>query len=281
MSAELPEFTPAQESLFLTLGSRALDSRLPQPFLGDRLSDEILVKTGYDVQRFPQLGTDILDQRSKVFDVAVRSRILDEMVRQFVLRHPDAIVLDLGAGLDPRFARVSPPPTVDWYDVDFAEVIALRRKVLPEFANAHLLGADVTDPDWLQSVPDERPAIIVADGLMLFLGKDEFVSLLRRITARFPNGEVILNAYTSSAMWTFKHSRAMAPIAADIASTGLNRPKSLEKWVPGLTLVDQLLLTRTPEVDELPRMARWPLRLAAHSAVLSRMMTTVVLRYRF
>jgi hypothetical protein len=34
MSITLPAFTPAQESLFLTLGGRALDSRLPNPFLG-------------------------------------------------------------------------------------------------------------------------------------------------------------------------------------------------------------------------------------------------------
>ena len=46
MSIELPEFTPAQESLFLTLGSRALDSRLPRPFLGDTMADEISQRIG-------------------------------------------------------------------------------------------------------------------------------------------------------------------------------------------------------------------------------------------
>ena len=41
-----------------------------------------------------------------MFDVAVRAKILDEMVRRFVLCHPDAVVLDLGAGLDGRIFRV-------------------------------------------------------------------------------------------------------------------------------------------------------------------------------
>lgn len=41
------------------------------------------------------------------------------MVRHFVAHHPDVVVLDLGAGLDGRMFRVDPPPTVDWYDVDF------------------------------------------------------------------------------------------------------------------------------------------------------------------
>ena len=91
------------------------------------------------------------------------------MVRQFVLRQPDAVVLDLGAGLDGRMFRVNPPPTVDWYDIDFPEVVDLRRKLLPAPANAHGIGADLTDPDWLHRIPNDRPTLLVADGLVPFL----------------------------------------------------------------------------------------------------------------
>ena len=45
---------------------------------------------GYRLDKFPTLKTKGLDQRSKVFDVAVRAKRFDEMVRQFVLREPDA-----------------------------------------------------------------------------------------------------------------------------------------------------------------------------------------------
>ena len=48
VSIALPAVTPVQVSLFLTLGGRALDSRLPRPFLGDTLADEILKKVGGD-----------------------------------------------------------------------------------------------------------------------------------------------------------------------------------------------------------------------------------------
>ena len=281
MSIELPEFTPAQESLFLTLGSRALDSRLPRPFLGDTMADEIIATIGYGLDKFPQLNTKLLDRRSKVFDVAVRAKILDEMVRRFVLLRPDAVVLDLGAGLDGRISRVNPPPTVEWYDVDFPEVVALRRKLLPQPANAHNVGADLTDPDWLHDIPRDRPAMIVADGLVLFLGQDDFVALLNRLTAHFPGGELALNAYTTYAMWTFKHSRAMRAIAGGMANPGINDPRQLEHWVDGLTLLDEIFLTRAPEVAELPLIGRLTSRLAARSAKLSRIMATVVLRYRF
>ena len=55
MGMTLPEFTPAQESLFLTLGSRALDSRLARPFLGDTMADEIITTIGYGLDKFPTL----------------------------------------------------------------------------------------------------------------------------------------------------------------------------------------------------------------------------------
>ncbi len=53
MGITRPSFTPAQESLFLTLGGRALDGRLPRPFLGDTLPDEILTRVDYDLATFP------------------------------------------------------------------------------------------------------------------------------------------------------------------------------------------------------------------------------------
>ena len=82
MSITLPAFTPAQDSLFLTLGGRALDSRLPRPFLSDTMADEIITRIGYDLSKFPALTTKILDPRSRVFDIAVRAKRLDELVRR-------------------------------------------------------------------------------------------------------------------------------------------------------------------------------------------------------
>lgn len=281
MSARLPSLTPAQESLFLTLGGRALDSRLPRPFLGDSLADEILTEVGYDLSRFPALTTKFVDPRTRVFDIAVRAKTLDDLVRRFVADHPDAVVLDLGAGLDSRVFRVDPPPTVSWYDIDFPEVIALRSRVVPQHANAHGVGADLIDPNWLKDVDGSRPAVIVADGLVAFLGRDGFVSLLNRLVRHFPSGELAFNLYTRYAIWAVKHAPGMAAIADGVVNPGFNDPRAPERWACGLELVDEIFLTRAPEVAELSSMMRLMARLAAPSARVSRLIGTVVVRYRF
>ncbi len=281
MSIRLPAFTPAQESLFLTLGGRALDSRLPRPFLGDTMADEIITRIGYDLSKFPTISTNKVDPRTKVFEIAVRAKRLDEVVRGFVIRHPDAVVLELGAGLDGRMFRVQAPPTIGWYDIDFPEVVALRPQFLPKPANVSNIGADLTEPDWLHDIPTDRPAVIVADGLGAFLTNHDFVTLLNRLISHFPSGELAFNAYTKYTIWLLKHSRAMAAIAGGVVNSGFNDPRQPECWVDGLKLTEEMFLTRAPEVIELPRTWRLASRLAARSRAVSRMIGTVVLRYRF
>jgi O-methyltransferase involved in polyketide biosynthesis len=87
--------------------------------------------------------------RSSAIYIAHRAKKLDEIAQRFTAQHPNAVGLDLGAGLDSRALRVAPPPTADWYDVDFPEVIAARRQQVPDRATPHGIGADLTDPTWL------------------------------------------------------------------------------------------------------------------------------------
>ncbi|MHA6623452.1 class I SAM-dependent methyltransferase [Pseudonocardia sp. DLS-67] len=277
----LPTFTPAQESLFLTLSGRALDSRLPRPFLGDPMAAEILRKTGYDPAKFPTMRSKLLEPRMKVFDIAVRAKRLDEAVRQFVIRHPEAVVLDLGAGLDNRIFRIDPPSTVAWYDIDFPEVIALREQVVPRHPNARSIGADVTDLRWLDDVPADRPGVVVHDGLIAFLPQNGFVSLLDRLVGHLPGGELAFNAYTKVAIWALLHLRSLATIGSDVVNPGFNDPREPERWVPGLTLAEEIFLSRAPEVAAMPLSGRLASRMIAGSDWSSRMGGTTVLRYRF
>jgi O-methyltransferase involved in polyketide biosynthesis len=267
--------------MFLTLGGRALDSRLPRPFLGDSMADGIITTIGYDLSKFPTISTTRVDPRAKVFEIAVRAKRLDEVVRRFVVRHPGAVVLELGAGLDGRFFRVEPPPSVSWYDVDFPPVIALRSQLLPKMANLCSIGADLVEPNWLDELPTDRPTVIVADGLGAFITNHDFMDLVNRLISHFPSGELAFNGYTTYAIWLLKHSRAMAAIADDVVNSGFNDPRQPERWVDGLELVEEMFLTRAPEVAELPRTWRRASRLAARSRAVSRMIGTVVLRYRF
>lgn len=93
MPIALPTFTPIEETLFLTLCGRALDSHLPHPILGDPMATQLVRKLGYDCGRFHLSASPIIN-------IAHRARKLDQVAQQFIGRYPDAVALDLGAGLD-------------------------------------------------------------------------------------------------------------------------------------------------------------------------------------
>ena len=273
MGVTLPAFTPMKESLFLTLCGRALDNRSPHSILADTMADEIVRKLDYNCDKFRLSASPIIN-------IALRAKKLDEVALKFVTRHPAAVALDLGAGLDTRMFRIAPPSTVDWYDIDFPEVITARQQLIPKRANAHGVGTDLTDPNWLDAIPTERPAVIVADGLLAFLTQEDMISLLNRLTSHFPSGEVAFNGYTRFAIWAAKHYHGTQSVADLIRSPGFDDPREPERWNPSLKLVKEILLTREPEVAEFPLALRLVTRLAAHSAALSRRGTTV-LYYRF
>jgi O-methyltransferase involved in polyketide biosynthesis len=273
MTITLPALTPIEDTLFLTLCGRALDSRSARPVLGDRMAAEIVGKLGYDATRFGLSASPIIN-------IALRAKKLDEVARAFLDRHPEGIGLDLGAGLDTRTARLALPPTADWYDVDFPEVIAARHRLIPEQANAHGVGTDLTDPAWLRVIPTDRPAVIIADGLLAFLPPDDMIALLGRLIDLLPYGEIAFNGYSRFAIWAAKHYHGTQSVAGLIRSPGFDDPHEPERWNAHLSLVREILLTREPEVAEFPPALRLFTRLCAHSSAVSRRGTTV-LHYRF
>jgi O-methyltransferase involved in polyketide biosynthesis len=273
MGITLPAFTPLEDSLWLTLCCRALDYRTPHPVLGDAMADQIVRTVDYDYKRL-NIGTNLR------LNATIRAKKMDEVASAYLTRHPDAIGLDLGAGLDTRRQRLAPPDTVDWYDVDFPVVATARSELIPERPHAHVIGADVTDKGWLDGVPSDRPAIIVADGLMGFLSQDELMGLWDQLLDHFPTGEMVFNSYTKFAVFAAKHSRGTQSVADLIKFPGVDDPRDFERWNPKFQFVKEILISREPEVAAFPTALRLYYRAQAHSTAWSRK-GTIVLHYRF
>lgn len=206
-------------TLLGTLYLRAWESRLPQPILGDHYAAEAVERIDYD---FASLDKR-LRPRGNQFLVALRAKRLDEWSADFLARHPDATVLQLGCGLDSRMLRLEPPAGVRWFDLDIPKVVAVRRRLFAQQAGYHLIGASVTDPDWLTEVPADRPVLVIAEGLFPYLPADELRRLLQRLTDRFDTGELIFDA--------------MAPWVTRLAKPfvwGTRDAAELERWNPRL-----------------------------------------------
>jgi len=265
-----PELGLIQETLLLTLYAKALDAGRPSPILGDTLAAALAGTIDYD---FGKLKV----KPSLVVSTALRTKKLDDVVRAYMAAHPGCVVLDLGCGLDTRVFRSDPPPGVDWYDIDFPEVVDLRAQCLP--GRSHLVGADLTGSGWITAIPGDRPAMIVAEGLFPFMTGDSFQALTRALTGRFPSGELALNGYTRFAAWTMKYHPTIKALGIK-AAQGFDDPHEPESWHAGLELAEEQFITRAPETALFPQPLRALTRLIARSTALSRQGARI-LRYRF
>jgi O-methyltransferase involved in polyketide biosynthesis len=205
-----------------------------------------LLDDGLAAQVLDRLGADRAITLSSTVKIAsaVRSKMLDNLVSGFIAAHPDAVVIELGCGLETRMDRIAVPATVDWYDIDLPDVIAIRRQLIPELDRSHLVAASLTEPDWAHTIPRDRPVIAVADGVLGFLSEADNTQILRTLTDHFTaGGELAFVAYTRIAA---KMMGAL-PVQLDVLRQvgipkgyhgfGFDDPRELERLNPRLTFV--------------------------------------------
>jgi O-methyltransferase involved in polyketide biosynthesis len=269
--------TPVEQTALLTLYARALDSRCRRPILNDSSADDLAGKLNYDF--------DALRVPASVrCPVALRTKMLDERVGRFTAEHPEAVVVDLGAGLDHRIARSQPPATVDWYNVDLPAVVALRDAVLPARRQEHSVAARIGDPGWTDAIPADRPTMLVADGLTGFLSEPVIVNLFQTVSDHFRTGELAFNDYgrvgrASRTAMRLAPQRSVKAFGPNWNNPGFADARRPEDWNPRLTLVEETSLADAPELELFPLHLRLVIGLGGHIPALAR--KARILRYRF
>ncbi|NRP72059.1 hypothetical protein ILFOPFJJ_02953 [Ensifer psoraleae] len=223
-------FTGVKATPLITLRAKAEESAMPDSVLHDHFAAAALARIGEDLTHL-KVGHDM------TIAIALRAYLLDRWTTAFLDRHPDATVLHLGCGLDSRVFRVDPKPPVHWFDVDFPDVIALRRRVYRCRENYAMISSSITSETWLCQCPSDRPALIVAEGVLPYLGQNEVPLLLRRLVGHFPSGEIAFDAYSRLMTWLLSLNPAIRATGADL-HWALDDPAEIERQVPGLTLAE-------------------------------------------
>lgn len=173
------------ETLLIPLWARAAETSFSEPIIRDDLAVEMINKIDYDFSkleraRFSQVG------------VAIRTELLDKAVREFITRHMDSVVINLGCGLDTRYFRVD-NGRIRWYDLDLPEPIRLRRQFFSETERYRMLEKSVFDADWYKEIQREnKPVLIVAEGLLMYFNEQEVKQLLAKLVCEFPKAEMLL-----------------------------------------------------------------------------------------
>jgi len=244
------------ETLLLPLYIRALESQRPDALIKDERAEALVRKLDQETLRKTLALTDDFSRVA----VILEGREFDRFTQDFLARHPDAVVVHIGCGLDTRFERVD-NGRVEWYDLDLPEVIELRRKLVGgEGVRHHFLACSALDRAWMDTVSahHQRPFLFLAEGVFMYFEEAQVKSLVLTLSDHFPGAELVFDAFSPFMRWGH-NVRVTRTRVGTYLHWALKHGQDLERWSgaggaggAGIRLLDERFPFQYPE----PRMRR-------------------------
>src|SRR5512143_3590190 len=205
-----PNLSGVAETLLIPLYIRATESQRPDALVKDERAEALVCQLDQESLRKTLALTDDFSRVA----VILKGREFDRFAQDFLVRHPDAVVVHIGCGLDTRFERVAERnDRVEWYDLDLPDVIELRRKLVGgEGDRHHFLACSVLDTAWLEAVSDHQqlpsgthtarpPFLFLAEGVFMYFEEAQVKSLVLTLRDRFPGAELVFDAFSPIMRW--------------------------------------------------------------------------------
>lgn len=209
--------------------------------LSDKKAEEIWSAEGFKLKG---------KSKSKwlAYYMGMRSAVFDKWLVEQMRMDAEAVVIHIGCGMDSRVSRIGTNGHL-WYDVDFQEVIAERKRYYSETAEYHMLTSDVREKDWLMSIPAKSNVVVVMEGVSMYMELPELKQVFTNITTHFAKVSILMDCYTTFAAKASKYKNPINDVGVTTVY-GLDEPRILEEGC-GLTFVKEHEMTPTALVNEL------------------------------
>lgn len=178
---------PISRTAYYTLGVRAADAATPKPILGDTFAQKFMNDDAKAVWEeftaFPKPNAGN----------AARHAMIDEHLRRALAADPQATIVIIGAGFDTRAFRLRGG---QWFELDEPEILTYKESRLPAAAAPNPLRRMAIEfareplADKLATIGAPSGVHVVIEGVLMYLTRDQRVSLLRTVTDRFPHHTV-------------------------------------------------------------------------------------------
>lgn len=203
------------KTLYIPLYGKSLVSK-KNIILSDKKAEEIWGKVNFKLKG---------KSKSKylAYYMGVRSNEFDSWVKDN--SDEESVVIHLGCGLDSRILRIN--SSLLWYDVDFPSVIEERKKYYYETDTYKMISCDVRDNKWLNEVTKKEKAIIVLEGISMYLTNEELKDLLSNISNSFNKVVLMMDCYSLLAAKLSKYKNPINEVGVSTVY-GLDDPRLVE-----------------------------------------------------
>jgi len=229
-----PGLTGVSETMLWSLHNRACEARRHDAILDDPRTISIHDAITYDFHH--NFGTP-------GGTLAARAAQIDQALRQWLVKHPDGMVVSLGEGLETQAARVD-NGRMRWLSVDLPPAISLREQFITPTARFAHLSASALAPVWMDHVDPTAGLCVIAQGLLMYFPPTLVETLFRAIASRFPGATLIFDTIPEwfSRLTLAGHQQTphyrLPPMPWGIDQDQI--PKTLKTWHPALTNIEFL-----------------------------------------
>lgn len=241
------ELGKLQETMVLPLWGRFLESKKSDPLVYDSKAIEIINNMDYD---FSKIENKLTEYHALAW--AIRSKTMDVAVENFIKKHPKAIIVNIGAGLDTSFERADNGKII-WYDLDLPDAIEFRKNFIDETDRRRYISKSVFDYGWFDDITSiDDNILFIASGVLMFFEEEDLKRLFYKLTSRFPDGEIFFDTLSEEGLKYANDMMLNAGMKEGMIAWGINSASNMIKWNDKIEVVDEFSY-----YERIPRKKEW------------------------
>jgi O-methyltransferase involved in polyketide biosynthesis len=225
-----------QETLLIPLWSRAKLAKENNSILVDLRAIDIVEKLQYDFSKIDKYFPYFLHVVN-----LVRAKMLENIINEYLLNHPRATIINLGAGLDTTFCRVD-NGVLNWYDIDLPDVMEIRKKLIPETDRSRYIEESIFEMEWIESIDGIRDGLLfISGGVLEYFDKNVVKKFFSDLADHFPESEIAFNAIRNNTISSIFNYRLMRQLGMKSATMKwkFSSPEKIKRWDKRIVILEQ------------------------------------------
>ncbi len=235
-----------QETMLGPLWARAKYSKQYPELLDDPKAREIVEKLDYD---FSEIKNYLGEWRG--LGLLARASNFDITVKSFMQEHPEATLVNIGAGLDTTFSRVD-NGCIRCYNLDLPEAARFRKTLIQDTERNKTIAKSVFNTDWINEIlyTESKGIFFMAGGFIYYFTQEQIRTLFVSLAEQFPNREIVFDA-TSKLANKIINRRAKRVGEKEVRlHFGVGNPeKKFSTWSPKIQIKDSYTMWSRTEIN--------------------------------
>ena len=199
----------------------------------DEIAVELVKKLDYD---FSKADKD----KAMSCGVIARTIVLDRMVRQYLEKHENTVVVNIACGLDTRCYRMK-EKYLRWYNVDLPETMKIRRQFLPETGPIYQIAKSAMDNSYVDDIDYHgENVLVIMEGLTMYLCEKDIRKIFSIIEKSFQKVTIMVETMSP---FVVKHVKEKSIEGSNAKFTwGVENGTELQKIVPNFSILQEVSL---------------------------------------